>query len=112
VDDPAGRRVKGQLTGRIQGRDHLGRGIGVHRSRGGDQELVIQERAAESRVEEVIVHRVLLGEQSFGQAAGVEVAHHQAGIIAPGDELVHRAAVDLRLLLEKAVNDVAGFVLG
>ena len=36
------------------------------------------------------------------------MAHHEAGGVAPGDELVHLAAVDLQLLLIEAMHGVAG----
>src|SRR5262249_16321566 len=91
------------------------------RGRGGDEELVVEERPAVGSVEEVGVHRVLLGEQPLGQVGGVEAAQHQAAVVAPGDELVHRvradvgvedAVVDLELLCVEAVDDVVGPVRG
>ena len=73
---------------------------------------VVEERAAEGRVEEVVGHRVLLGQLALGHVGGVVVAHDQAGGVGPGDELVHLAAVDLVLLLVVAVDEVAGLLSG
>ena len=81
--------------------------FGKHRRRGGDEEDVIEERAAERAVKEVIGQRVL---RRFGrerERRRVVVAHAQALRVAHLRELVHLAAVDLLLLLVVAMHEVA-----
>src|SRR6266508_1239826 len=97
---------------RVELGDPAGRGIGPCRRAGADQPDVIQERAAEGRVEEVIGHGVLLGELAFRHIGSIVVTHRQAAIIAPGHKLVHLAAVDLILLLIEAVDQVADLLIG
>ena len=85
------------------------------RRRGGNEVLVIEERTSEGGMEEPIAHQVLPGQQALGQVRGVVVALHQAAVIAPGDELVHRtvagrevAVIDLQLLGVEGVDQVLG----
>src|SRR6266545_529175 len=87
--------------------DHAGRGVGPVRRRGGDQPEVVQQRAAEGRVKEVVGQRVLLGQLAFGQDGGVVVAQRQSSSLILGHELIHLAAVDLLLLLVEALGQVA-----
>src|SRR5262249_38608537 len=74
VDQGGPARVQGGNEARGVGRQRL---VPL-RGGGGDQELVVEERAAEGRVEEVIVQRVLLGQQPLGQVGRVDVTQHQA----------------------------------
>src|SRR5262249_38693590 len=61
------------LRGRVPaGQEAGGDRLVPLRGGGGDQELVVEERAAVGRVEEVVVHRVLLGEQALGEVTRVE----------------------------------------
>jgi hypothetical protein len=57
-------------------------------------------------MEEIVVHRVLLGEETFREVGGVETAQYETRIVAPGDVLVLWAAVYLRLLLKVAMDDI------
>ena len=69
---------------------------------------MIEERTPVSAVKVIVGEHVLLCEYPFGKCGRVEVAEHQARIVAPRHELVHLAAVDLRLLLIETVYEVAG----
>ena len=90
----------------------------IDRRSSGDQELVVQEGTAEGRVEEVIAHRVLLGEQAFWHAGGIKAAHDQTWIVGPGDEALVVASAhvgtaalirtgNLKLLMPVAMHDVS-----
>ena len=72
---------------------------------------VVEERAAECGMEEVVGQGVLLGQFAFRQIGRVVVAHHETGGVAPGNELIHLAAIDLILLLIVAVDEIAGDVV-
>ena len=79
-----------------------------HRRRArADQVLVVQERAAERALEEVVGQHVLLRQRVELGLAVVEVAHGQAARVEPGGEHVVRAAVDLHDVLEESVGQVA-----
>src|SRR5207248_2277709 len=65
----------GRVHRRVGDEVRAGEGLVPLGRRGGDEELVVEEGAAVGGVEEVVVHRVLLGQQPFGQVGGVEVAH-------------------------------------
>jgi hypothetical protein len=65
---------------------------------------MIQERSAEGGMEEVVTHGVLLRQFAFRQVGRVEVAHHQPGIVAPGNESIHFPVIDLRLLMPVAMD--------
>src|SRR5882672_2572405 len=62
-------------------------------------------------MEEMISQNVLLSQAADGQVGRVIVAHRQPAVLAPGYEPVHSAAVDLMLLLEGAIHDVAGLLV-
>src|SRR5262249_59121017 len=68
----------------------------------GDEELVIEERTAVSRVKKIIAKCVLLGELTLRQIGRVDVAENEARIVAPSHELVEIA----ELRLEHAVVDL------
>src|SRR6266702_4164125 len=59
----------------------------------------------------MISQSVLLSQAANGQVGRVIVAHRQPAVLAPGYEPVHSAAVDLMLLLEGAIHDVAGLLV-
>ncbi len=96
----------------VHGRDRTlgdrGVGIGVFRRARAHQVLVVQERAAEGAHEEVVGQHVFLGQLPQLHAAAVVVAHGEAAGVGPGGELVVAAAVDLHLVLEEAVVEIAG----
>src|SRR5262249_45166730 len=96
----------------VQGGDEPGgvgrQGLVPLRGGGRDQGLVVEERAAEGGVEEVVVEGVLLGQLALGEVGGVDVAEDQAAVVAPGDELVVGAAVDLLLFGVEAVDHITG----
>src|SRR4051794_6940132 len=60
----------------------------------------------------VVQQRVLLGKQTLRHCGRVVVTHDEAGGIAPRDELIHFPAVDLILLLIKAMDGVASELVG
>src|SRR2546429_7152958 len=72
---------------------------------------MVEQRAVKCRVEEMISQNVLLSQAANGQVGRVIVAHGQPAVLAPGYEPVHSAAVDLMLLLEGAIHDVAGLLV-
>src|SRR5437879_12207060 len=59
----------------------------------------------------MISQNVLLSQPANGQVGRVIVAHGQPAVLAPGYEPIHSAAVDLMLLLEGAIHDVAGLLV-
>ncbi len=63
-------------------------------------------------MKEVVRDGVLRRKLAERQLAGVEIAHCEAGGVAVGDELVHPAAIDLKLLLVVPVNEVARLFIG
>jgi hypothetical protein len=69
------RPVLHQPTVGVELGDGGGRSVGPLRRAGADQPEVVEERAAEGGVEEVVRHRVLLGELALRHVRGVEVAH-------------------------------------
>src|SRR5437762_604052 len=73
---------------------------------------MVEQRAVKRRVEEMISQNVLLSQAANGQIGRVIVAHGQPAVLAPGYEAVHSTAVDLMLLLEGAIHDVAGLLVG
>ena len=77
---------------------------------------VIEPRAAEGGVEEIVAEGILAGKTPHRHVCHVVVAHGQATVIPtsviPGHELVHAAAVDLILLLIKKVDRIAGELMG
>src|SRR6476659_9350714 len=73
---------------------------------------MVEERASEGRVEEVVGYSVLPGQLAFGHESGVVVAHGQPRRAAPRGELIHLAAVDLVLLLVEARARVARELVG
>ena len=65
-------------------------------------------------MEEIVTDGIFLGELALGKIRRVDATQHEAGIVAPRDELVHRAfarledaGIELKLLVIKTVNDVA-----
>src|SRR2546421_1451986 len=72
---------------------------------------MVEQRAVKCRVEEMISQNVLLSQAANGQVGRVIVAHGQPAVLAPGYEPIHSAAVDLMLLLEGAIHDVAGLLV-
>src|SRR5262249_56409417 len=77
---------------------------------GADQPHVIQERPTESRREEVVRQRVILGIVRDRRGGGrdrrqrlIVVADGQGAGIAPGHELVHLSVVDRIDVLEELV---------
>src|SRR5262249_34701635 len=73
-----------------------------------DQPKVVQERATEGPMEEVIAKRVLLGQFPFRIIGRVIVAHNQTCRITPRHKLGHLSAINLQLFLVEAVYEVAG----
>src|SRR6266496_795968 len=59
----------------------------------------------------MISQNVLLSQTANGQVGRVIVAHGQPAVLAPSYEPIHSAAVDLMLLLEGAIHDVAGLLV-
>ena len=87
---------------------HVGR-TRVDRRGGCDQPLMIEERAAERGLEEVIQDRVVRMTPAVQvpvdrQLLGVVIPHHETACVAPGHVLVLRTAVDLVLLLIEPVH--------
>src|SRR5207244_4699961 len=76
-----------------------------------DQPKMVEQRAVKRRVKKTISQSVLLSQAANGQVGRVIVAHRQPAVLAPGYEPVHSAAVDLTLLLEGAIHDVAGLLV-
>ena len=68
---------------------------------------MIQERAAERALKEVIGEHVLARERVQRRIAVVVVAHGEAARIGPGGVAVVLAAVDLHLMLEEAMPQIA-----
>ncbi len=93
------------------------RRLRVERSPGGDQPLMVEKRASERRLEEVVGDRVVrmrLRVQVLvdGQGPGVVDAHHGRSRVAPRRVAVLRAAVELVLLLVELVHQVARTAAG
>src|SRR6266702_5211642 len=92
--------------------DHqIRRCVRPDRGAGADQPKMVEQRAVKRRVEEMISQNVLLSQAANGKVCRVIVAHRQSAVLAPGYEPVHSAAVDLMLLLEGAIHDVAGLLV-
>src|SRR3954452_2249904 len=90
-----------------------GRTSRVDRRGGGDEPLVVEERATEGRLEEGVLDRVLRVSRAVQvlvdrQRLGVVDAHREAHGVAAGDIAVLFAAVELVLLMVEAVDDVSG----
>ncbi len=96
-----------QLGDRFRGRALIGGRIKARA--GSDQVLVVQERAAERAHEEVIAQGEVAGDLPQAQIDVVVaiMAHDQGAAVAPGDEAVILAPVDLHLVLVEGVNQVA-----
>src|SRR5262249_48658236 len=78
-------RILQSLGGRIPRRlKARGNRLVPLRGGGSDKELMVEERSSVGRMEEVVVHRVLLGNQALRKVRGVEVAQVQALVIVPG----------------------------
>src|SRR5262245_53631951 len=77
---------------------------------------MIEPRAAEGGVEEIIAEGILAREPPYRHFGHVVVAHGEATVVPvsviPGDELVHAAAVDLILLLIEEVDRDTGELVG
>src|SRR5947207_14608329 len=92
--------------------DHqIRRCVRPDRGAGADQPKMVEQRAVKRRVEEMISQNILLSQAANGQVGRVIIAHRQPAVLAPGYEPVHSAAVDLMLLLEGAIHDVAGLLV-
>jgi hypothetical protein len=78
----------------------------VARRAGADEPKVVQKRAAEGGMEEMVGQRVALCVLPELCLASVVEAHGKASGIGIGSELVHEPAVDLLLLVIKAVKQV------
>ena len=100
----------------VELRDHVSRRLRPVRRAGGDQPHVVEPRAAEGGVEEIVAEGILAREPPYRHIGHVVVAHGQATVVPasviPGDELVHAAAVDLILLLIEEVDGIAGELVG
>src|SRR5450756_1336665 len=81
------------------------------RGAGADQPKMVEQRAVKRGVKKTISQSVLLSQAANGQVGRVIVAHRQPAVLAPGYESVHSAVVDLTLLLEVAIHDVAGLLV-
>ena len=68
---------------------------------------MIEERSAERTLKEVIGEDIFAGERIQRRAAGIPVPHGEAARIAPGGVAVVLAAVDLHLMLEEPVHQIA-----
>jgi len=88
--------------------DGAGR-VGIERRATCHQVLVVQERPAESALEEVVAQHELLRQLPQAQVVGgvAVVAHDQGAGVSPRDELVVLAAVDLHLVLIEHMPEVA-----
>ncbi len=104
----------GAVHDRVQvgGAAGVGR-VGVDRGTGGDQVLMVEERSAEGRLEEVV------GDHVIGCAAAVQVlvdrqcrgvvdTHRQTDGVAAGDVAILPTTVELILLLVEAVDQIPG----
>jgi hypothetical protein len=69
---------------------------------------MIEEGTTECGVEKVIAKRKIFGDGSQRQVGGMKIAHHESSGVADGHEVVHQSAVDLHLLLIKAVDKISG----
>lgn len=74
--------------------------------------MVVQERTAEGRVKEVVADHVLLSQFSLRQIGGIDIAEDEPAIVAPDHELVQLSAVDLKLLVIEAVDQITGRLVG
>ena len=84
----------------------------VHRGARAHQPLVVEERAAECGVEEVVGQHVLRRLFRYRELVGRVIAQRQALGVAHRHELVHPAAVDLDLLLVVPVDEVPRLLVG
>ncbi len=127
VDDRAGRLVQGVAARgreagmrepvRVEHRVLAGRGTRPQERLGGDQVLVVEVRAAERGLEELIGDDVLRGAIGVEvrvdrQGRRVVVAHRHANRIAAGHVAILLAAVELVLLLIELVDQVPGAASG
>src|SRR2546423_15332649 len=78
-------------------RDHRRRSVGEARRAGANQPLVVQERAAECRLEETIGEGVLPRQSIERQALAVPPAHHHPPPLPPRAEPVPPAPLHLGL---------------
>src|ERR1035437_9276196 len=69
---------------------------------------MVEERAAEGAVKEIVGQHIVLGIGPERQFRAVVIVHDERGRVRPGDELIHLAAVDLQLLLIIAMPGIAG----
>src|SRR5207245_9342256 len=93
------------------------RRIGPRWACGGDQPLVVEERSAERRLEEVVGDRVVrvavtVQVRIDRQGGRVVVTHREADGVASGHVAVLIPIVQLVLLLVEAVDYVAGAAAG
>ncbi len=78
--------------------------VGVFRRAGANQVLVIEERAAECALKEVVGEHELLREPVQRRLAVVVVSHGETAGIGPCGVAVVLAAVDLHLVFEEAMG--------
>ncbi len=81
--------------------------IRVLRRTGADQILMVQERAAEGPLEKIVRQYVFARERIKRGAARVVVAHRETARVRPCGVLIVPAAVDLHLMFEEAVIQIA-----
>jgi len=84
-------------------------GLRIKARPGGDQVLVVQEGPAERPHEEIVAQGKIPGDLPQAQIDAVVavVAHDQGAAVAPGNEAVVLAPVDLHLVLVEGVHQVA-----
>ncbi len=83
-------------------------GIGVNRCAGAYQVLVIQERAAECALKKMIGEHEFLRQTIECRLAVIVMSHREAAGVGPGGVAVVLAAVDLHLMFEESMVQVAG----
>src|SRR5690349_345886 len=79
----------------------------IARRAGADHPKMVQERSAEGSMKEMVGERVPPRIVPKLGAAPVVKSHSEAAGIGVGSELIHESAVDLRLLIEEAMDQVA-----
>src|SRR5262245_55017737 len=84
-------------------------GARIERRLRGDEVLVVEEGTAERTHEEVVAKRELLGKAPYPQVNRRlrVMAHRQGATVAPGDEAVVPAAVDLQLVVVEGMHEIA-----
>ncbi len=91
-------------------RHDLRRRIVVARRAGADRPEVVEERAAKRGMEEIVGERELAAIVPQPHLAAIVIAHGEALGVGDRGEFVHLAAVDLRLLLVIAVDEIGNLV--